>query len=171
MRHQRTSYVTVPGSALPQGAPPSQAQVPLPTRQPPCRGRASWRQDAKAGGVNASVRGVRQAFFSCSLPQVTAPASASVPAWVIHCDGSAVPNPGRMGMGAVLSAPDGTQHTLCQLAPTKGCPWPGPGARSQSAGDLLRQPRRGGPARRCAQPACGPAGCPVRASARIARVF
>lgn len=24
-------------------------------------------------------------------------------------------------MGAVLSAPDGTQHTLCQLAPTKGC--------------------------------------------------
>ena len=23
--------------------------------------------------------------------------------WVIHCDGSAVPNPGRMGLGAVLT--------------------------------------------------------------------
>jgi ribonuclease HI len=42
-------------------------------------------------------------------------------AWVIHCDGSAVPNPGRMGMGAVLTEPDGTKHTLSQAATTKGC--------------------------------------------------
>lgn len=26
--------------------------------------------------------------------------------WIIHCDGSAVPNPGRIGLGAVLVAPD-----------------------------------------------------------------
>ena len=34
--------------------------------------------------------------------------------WVIYCDGSAVPNPGRMGMGAVLTESDGTRHTLSQ---------------------------------------------------------
>lgn len=41
--------------------------------------------------------------------------------WVIHCDGSAVPNPGRMGMGAVLTEPDGTGHTLSQSTTAKGC--------------------------------------------------
>ena len=45
----------------------------------------------------------------------------SVPAhlWVIYCDGSAMPNPGRMG--AVLTEPNGTRHTLSQATPTKGC--------------------------------------------------
>ena len=46
---------------------------------------------------------------------------APLDAWVIHCDGSAVPNPGRMGLGAVLMAPDGTRHTLSQATCTRGC--------------------------------------------------
>mgnify|MGYP003600222429 CR=1 FL=1 len=41
--------------------------------------------------------------------------------WLIHSDGSALPNPGRMGLGAVWTAPDGTRHTLSQLAPGTGC--------------------------------------------------
>lgn len=63
----------------------------------------------------------REAVFSCSLGRLATPVSIPVSAWVIYCDGSAVPNPGRMGMGAILSAPDGACHTLSQLAPTKGC--------------------------------------------------
>jgi ribonuclease HI len=43
------------------------------------------------------------------------------PHWTIHCDGSAMPNPGRMGLGAVLVAPDGTRHTLSQATHTVGC--------------------------------------------------
>lgn len=41
--------------------------------------------------------------------------------WLIHSDGSAVPNPGRMGLGAVWTAPNGTRHTLSQVAPGFGC--------------------------------------------------
>ena len=41
--------------------------------------------------------------------------------WVIHCDGSALPNPGRMGLGAVIVAPDGTRQTLSQATHTIGC--------------------------------------------------
>ena len=41
--------------------------------------------------------------------------------WRIHCDGSAVPNPGRMGLGAVIVAPDGTRHTLSETASERGC--------------------------------------------------
>jgi ribonuclease HI len=41
--------------------------------------------------------------------------------WVVYCDGSAVPNPGRIGIGAVLTAPDGTRHTLSQTARENGC--------------------------------------------------
>jgi len=41
--------------------------------------------------------------------------------WVIHCDGSAIPNPGRMGLGAVLVAPDGTRHALSQATHATGC--------------------------------------------------
>lgn len=41
--------------------------------------------------------------------------------WVIHCDGSAIPNPGRMGLGALLVAPDGTRHPLSQATHTTGC--------------------------------------------------
>lgn len=41
--------------------------------------------------------------------------------WVVYCDGSAMPNPGRMGMGAVLTEPNGVRHTLSKAADTKGC--------------------------------------------------
>jgi ribonuclease HI len=41
--------------------------------------------------------------------------------WMIYCDGSAVPNPGRMGLGAVLTSPDGTRHTLSSPADGRGC--------------------------------------------------
>ena len=41
--------------------------------------------------------------------------------WVVYCDGSAVPNPGRMGIGAVLTEPNGERHTLSQAMSTKGC--------------------------------------------------
>jgi ribonuclease HI len=42
-------------------------------------------------------------------------------AWVVHCDGSAVPNPGRMGLGAVVAGPDGQRHTLSHLSTEHGC--------------------------------------------------
>ncbi len=43
-------------------------------------------------------------------------------AWVIHCDGSAWPNPGRMGLGAVLTGPDGTvQHQISEATTFAGC--------------------------------------------------
>lgn len=41
--------------------------------------------------------------------------------WQVHCDGSAMPNPGRMGLGAVIVAPDGTRHTLSEAAGERGC--------------------------------------------------
>lgn len=41
--------------------------------------------------------------------------------WVVHSDGSAVPNPGRMGIGAVLLAPDGTRHALSRTTDERGC--------------------------------------------------
>jgi ribonuclease HI len=41
--------------------------------------------------------------------------------WTIYCDGSAMPNPGRMGLGVVLCAPDGTRHQLSQATHTTGC--------------------------------------------------
>jgi ribonuclease HI len=41
--------------------------------------------------------------------------------WLVFCDGSAVPNPGRIGLGAVFTEPDGTRHTLSQAAHEQGC--------------------------------------------------
>ncbi|MDM0079309.1 ribonuclease HI family protein [Variovorax sp. J31P179] len=41
--------------------------------------------------------------------------------WFAYCDGSAVPNPGRIGLGAVFTEPDGTRHTLSQAAHENGC--------------------------------------------------
>ncbi len=49
------------------------------------------------------------------------PAPPMAQSWTIHCDGSAVPNPGRMGLGAVLVAPDGTQHLLSMATDARGC--------------------------------------------------
>lgn len=44
-----------------------------------------------------------------------------IPSWTIYSDGSAVPNPGRMGLGAVLVAPDGTRHALSMATDARGC--------------------------------------------------
>lgn len=42
--------------------------------------------------------------------------------WVIHCDGSAWPNPGRMGLGAVLTGPDGAiRHQISEATTFSGC--------------------------------------------------
>ncbi|MDM0012769.1 ribonuclease HI family protein [Variovorax sp. J22P168] len=41
--------------------------------------------------------------------------------WLAYCDGSAVPNPGRIGLGAVFTEPDGTRHTLSHAARESGC--------------------------------------------------
>lgn len=41
--------------------------------------------------------------------------------WIVYCDGSAVPNPGRIGLGVLLIAPDGTRHTLSLAPQLQGC--------------------------------------------------
>ena len=41
--------------------------------------------------------------------------------WTLYCDGSAVPNPGRMGLGAVLTEPAGGRHQLSIAADGRGC--------------------------------------------------
>ena len=41
--------------------------------------------------------------------------------WLAYCDGSAVPNPGRIGVGAVLTDPGGTCHTISKAAHEIGC--------------------------------------------------
>lgn len=41
--------------------------------------------------------------------------------WVIYCDGTATPNPGRMGLGAVITAPDGSRHTVSHDTGERGC--------------------------------------------------
>ncbi len=41
--------------------------------------------------------------------------------WTIHCDGSALPNPGRMGLGVVITEPDGTRHELSVATHAIGC--------------------------------------------------
>jgi ribonuclease HI len=41
--------------------------------------------------------------------------------WTVYCDGSAMPNPGRMGAGAVITEPDGTRHTLSSASHAIGC--------------------------------------------------
>ena len=41
--------------------------------------------------------------------------------WILHIDGSAVPNPGRMSIGAVLSGPDVAQQQLSSLLSGSGC--------------------------------------------------
>ena len=41
--------------------------------------------------------------------------------WIVYCDGSAAPNSGRMGLGAVLIAPNGARHTLSQTPQAYGC--------------------------------------------------
>lgn len=42
-------------------------------------------------------------------------------AWTVHCDGGAVPNPGRMGLGVVMVDPLGQRHTLTKATHLTGC--------------------------------------------------
>ena len=51
----------------------------------------------------------------------TIAALSTCAAWVVHCDGSAMPNPGRMGLGAVLTAPDSARFELSQDTHLHGC--------------------------------------------------
>ncbi len=41
--------------------------------------------------------------------------------WLAWCDGTALPNPGRIGLGGVLIAPDGQCHQLSEAGATRGC--------------------------------------------------
>lgn len=52
---------------------------------------------------------------------MASPAASDAQLWRVYCDGSAVPNPGYMGLGAVMTAPDGAQHTLSLATHTRGC--------------------------------------------------
>ena len=55
-------------------------------------------------------------------PVTVNPVVPNVSAWVVYCDGSAVPNPGRMGLGAVVVEPGGTvRHALSHTTTFTGC--------------------------------------------------
>jgi len=43
------------------------------------------------------------------------------PQWTVYIDGSALPNPGRMRMGGVACAPDGSEHRFSLPLPGTGC--------------------------------------------------
>lgn len=47
--------------------------------------------------------------------------AVDVDCWVACCDGSAWPNPGRMGMGVVVYGPQGQRDTLSQTTTATGC--------------------------------------------------
>ena len=56
-------------------------------------------------------------------PNTFVQAAVKIPEiWTLWCDGSAVPNPGRMGLGAVLVGPDGVaQHHISEATTFTGC--------------------------------------------------
>ncbi|MBD9530375.1 MULTISPECIES: ribonuclease HI family protein [Comamonas] len=58
------------------------------------------------------------ASTSAGSPDSAAP---STPWWTVHIDGSALPNPGRMALGAVLVSPAGACHTVSQDTHRTGC--------------------------------------------------
>ena len=41
--------------------------------------------------------------------------------WILHIDGSAEPNPGRMSIGVVISGAEGQVELLSNLLPSRGC--------------------------------------------------
>ncbi|ULR90824.1 ribonuclease HI family protein [Comamonas sediminis] len=41
--------------------------------------------------------------------------------WIAYIDGSALPNPGRMRIGGIAYAPDGTNHSFSQALGHSGC--------------------------------------------------
>lgn len=42
-------------------------------------------------------------------------------AWTVYCDGSALPNPGRMAWGVVMTDPQGQRHLLSHATHLTGC--------------------------------------------------
>lgn len=63
--------------------------------------------------------GCRSHRYSAQVPRTLPPIPTD--AWVIHVDGSAVPNPGRMALGAVLQGPQGQLLQLSQDTRRTGC--------------------------------------------------
>jgi ribonuclease HI len=51
----------------------------------------------------------------------TEPSAFAPSPWTIYCDGSAMPNPGFMGIGAVIIEPSGQRHLLSRATHAKGC--------------------------------------------------
>ncbi|MCO5336147.1 ribonuclease HI family protein [Delftia tsuruhatensis] len=49
------------------------------------------------------------------------PSPTDTDLWTAYIDASALPNPGRMALGAVITAPDGTRQLLSQVCPDQGC--------------------------------------------------
>lgn len=41
--------------------------------------------------------------------------------WHVYCDGTALPNPGRIGIGVVLVSPNGDKFTLSEAPAVRGC--------------------------------------------------
>lgn len=80
-------------------------------------GLAQLLQDRQAQRVTDANRreGLRQSRQDARALKLIA---TQVPegAWVAWFDGSARPNPGRCGIGAVLTDPNGEQHEICQEA-------------------------------------------------------
>src|SRR5256885_2740498 len=56
-----------------------------------------------------------------SRPSACGPAPSDADLWTAYIDASAVPNPGRMAMGAVITAPDGRRHLLSEPCHERGC--------------------------------------------------
>ena len=53
--------------------------------------------------------------------ETAAASTGAATSWKLWCDGSAVPNPGRMGLGAVMRSDGGEEHTISVLAEGRGC--------------------------------------------------
>lgn len=52
---------------------------------------------------------------------MSAPPHGHGKGWLIWFDGSALPNPGRMGLGVVLRSPEGVESRYSGLGPGNGC--------------------------------------------------
>ncbi|CAB5722629.1 bifunctional RNase H/acid phosphatase [Delftia tsuruhatensis] len=55
------------------------------------------------------------------VPNDTLPSFADTGLWTASIDGSSLPNPGAMAIGAVILAPDGSRHVLSQALHAQGC--------------------------------------------------
>lgn len=66
--------------------------------------------------------GARPARRATVVPPAPAPDTADSPAcWHAWFDGAASPNPGKLGLGVVLRAPDGTQTEFSTRGEGTGC--------------------------------------------------